>query len=360
MQSKSACVGEDRFLSVDDLLRQSQRLFLAFNQGSANGLAREVTCLLSELRQHEFEFAALALQHPENKTVAVLSQPAASPNFHNTLISSAFRGLAAGLHQAIEVHDAGSESKFRDLAQLMKTGGFHSFRIVPVSTQRHTHGALIVGRDKPGEFAVEQVTRSSETARRVALMLENSLVTDLVFDQRERLGTVFEVNTALAATVDIRGIFEQVSSTVRRVLPNHYTCLAIYDKPADAMNIRFLDSENRPVASLSDPAVPLTECPAGIAHRQRAAMLFNHSDLQLFNSQHSRNLLAEGIHSLCHLPLISRNKNLGTLAVAGLTDDAVCEDDVVLLTQIASQMALAVDNVRAHEEIARYKDRFSK
>lgn len=72
-------------------------------------------------------------------TVAVLSQPSASPNFHNTLISSAFRGLAAGLHQAIEVHDAGSESEFRDLAQLMKTGGFHSFRIVPVSTQRHTH-----------------------------------------------------------------------------------------------------------------------------------------------------------------------------------------------------------------------------
>lgn len=111
-------------------------------------------------------------------------------------------------------------------------------------------------------------------------MLENSLITDLVFDQRERLGTVFQVNTALAAAVDIREIFEQVSSTVRRVLPDHYTCLAIYDKPTDAMNIRFLDSENRPVASLSDPAVPLTECPAGIAHRQRAAMLFNHSDLQ--------------------------------------------------------------------------------
>jgi formate hydrogenlyase transcriptional activator len=360
VQSNSARLGEDNFLSVDDLLRQSQRLFLAFNQGSANGLAREVTCLLSELRQHEFEFAALALQHPDSKAVAVLSQPAEHPNFHHALISSAFRGLATGLHRAIEVHDAASEMEFRDLAQVMKTSGFHSFRIVPVSTQRHTHGALIVGRDKPGEFATEQVMRSSETARRVALMLENSLITDLVFNQRERLGTVFEVNTVLAATADIREIFEQVSSTVRRVLPDHYTCLAVYDKPADAMNIRFLDSENRTVPSLSDPAVPLTECPAGIAHRQRAAMLFNHSDLQLFNSQHSRNLLAEGIRSLCHLPLISRNKNLGTLAVAGLTDEAVCEDDVVLLTQIASQMALAVDNVRAHEEIARYKDRFSK
>ena len=265
-----------------------------------------------------------------------------------------------GSQQTIEVRDAASESTFRDLAQLMKTSGFHSFRIVPVGTQRHTHGALILARDKPGEFAAEQVVRSNETAQRVALMLENSLITDLLLNQRARLSTLFEVNTVLASAANIQEIIEQVSSTVRRVVTGDYTCLAVYDKPADAMNIRFLDSENRPIPSLSDNAVPIMECPAGITHRQSAAMSFNHSDLQLFNSQYSRSLLAQGIRSMCHLPLISRGKNLGTLGLASLTNDTFPEDDVVLLTQIASQVALAVDNARAHEEIARYKDRFSK
>jgi formate hydrogenlyase transcriptional activator len=361
VQSRLARHSEDSFLSVDDLLRHSQRLFLAFNQAEAVGLAHEVNGLLSELRETElFQFAALALHNPDRKTVALLSQSGESRNLLGTPISSAFLALAIDLRQSIEVHDAAIESKFRDLAQSMKMNGIQSFRIVPVSTQRHTHGALILGRNQAGEFAAEHIIRSNETAQRVALMLENSLITDLLFSHQERLGTLFDVNTVLATTLNIREIFEQVSSTLRRLVPGEYTCLAVYNKPADAMNIHFLDSENRPIPSLSDNAVPATECPAGIAHRQDTVMLFNHSDLQLLNSQYSRNLLAQGIRSMCHLPLISRNKNLGTLGLASLTDDAIPEDDVMLLTQIASQVALAIDNARAHDEIARYKDRFSK
>jgi len=121
VQSKSARPGEDSFLSVDDLHRHSQYLFLALNQTGANGLAGEVNTLLSDLRQHErFQFAALALQHPDSKTVAVLSPPGESRRLRDTPISPAFLGPALGLRQSIEVHDAASESRFRDLAQSMK------------------------------------------------------------------------------------------------------------------------------------------------------------------------------------------------------------------------------------------------
>jgi len=361
VQSRLARPGKDNFSSVDDLLRHSQRLFLASNQAGANGLAHAVSSLLSELRQDEqFQFAALAVHNPERETVTLLSQSGECETLCKAPISAAFLRLEAGLQPTVEVHDTARESEFSEFAKLMKTSGFHSFRIVPVSTQRHTHGALILGRAKSGEFAAEQVMRSNEIAQRVALMLENSLITGLLLSHHEQLGTLLDVNTILSSTLNIGEIFEQVSTTVRRILPSYYTCLAVYDKPADVMNIRFLDWENRPISALCASAVPVSECPAGIAHRQGAAMLFNHSDLQLFNSQYSRNLLAQGVRWLYHLPLKSRNKSLGTLGLASLTDDAIPEHDIVLLTQIASQMALAVDNARAHEEIARYKDRFSK
>jgi formate hydrogenlyase transcriptional activator len=361
VQSRRTRHAEDSFLTVDDLLRHSQRLFLAFNQADSGTLAQEVNSLLSQLRQDEqLQLAALALHDADRKTVAVLSQSGDSRDLLEIPISSTSFGLAIGLRQSIEVPDVESESQSRDLAQLMKTSGFHSFRIVPVRTQRHAHGALILAREKPGEFAAEHVTRSNEIAQRVALILENSLISELLLTRQERLCTLFNVSTVLASTVNVGEVFEQVSSTVQRIVPGHYTCLAVYDTPADAMNIRFLDSESRPIPSLSENAVSLTECPAGVAHRQGVAMLFNHSDVRLFNSNYSRNLLSQGIRSMCHLPLISRGKNLGTLGLASLTDDSIPEDDVVLLTQIASQVALAIDNARAYEEIARYKDRFLK
>ena len=323
-------------------------------------MAQEIHTLLSELRQkQELHLAALALFNPDQRNAAVVSKSGDAPSFHEIPVPAALE-ITVNQPHAIEVHDASSESRFSDLAQLMKAGGFHSFRIVPVSTQKYATGVLILGRNNSGGFAAEQVMLSDKAARQIALLLENSLVADLFLSDRARLKTLFDINTALASTFDIQEIFEKVSQTVGRIISRDYTCLAVYDKPADVLNIRFLDSENRPMSALSASAVPVSEYPAGIAHRQRAAMFFNHSDLQLFKSRYSQSLLAQGIRWLCHLPLISRNKSLGTLGLASLTGGAISEDDGVLLTQIASQMVLAVDNAHAHEEIARYQDRFSK
>jgi len=295
-------------------------------------LAQEVNSLLSELRQkQELHLAALALFNPDQKNAAVVSKSGDAPSLHEIPVP-AFLEMTVNQPRAIEVQDATGENRFADLAELMKASGFHSFRIVPVGTQKYATGVLILGRNNSGEFAAEQVMLSDKTARQIALLLENSLVADLLLRDRARLKTVFEINTALASTLDIQEIFEKISQTVGRVVSRDYTCLAVYDKPGDAMNIRFLDSENRPVSALSASAVPVSECPAGIAHRQRAAVFFNHSDLQLFNSSYSQNLLAQGIRWLCHLPLISRNKSLGTLGLASLTGDAIPEDDVALLT----------------------------
>jgi formate hydrogenlyase transcriptional activator len=357
VQSNWARHAEDSFLPIDDLLRHSQKLFA---ESEAPGVAQEINSLLSDLRQQQqFQLAMLALYSPDQKTVAVLSQSGEAPSLREIPISAASLGSAINEPHAIEVHDAARESRFPDLSQSMKASGFHSFRIVPVSTVRYVHGVLILGRRNSGEFAVEHAMHSDQTAKRIALLLENSLITDLLVTHKAHLNTLFDVNTALASTFDIQQIFERVSSTVRRVIPGDYTSLAVYDKPADAMSIRFLDSDGRPVPTLSDAAVPLTECPAGVAHRQAALTFFSHADLQLVNSRYTRNLLSCGIRSMCHLPLICRGKNLGTLGLASLTDDSVPRDDVVLLTQIASQVALAVDNARAHDEIARFKDKLS-
>jgi hypothetical protein len=226
VQSTLARPGEDGFLSVDDLLRHSQRLFLAFNQAGANGLSREVNGLLSELCQkQEFQLAALALYNPDKKNAAVLSKSGDAPNFREIPIPASLEMTAVPC--AIEVHDAASETRFPDLAQTMKASGFHSFRIVTVSTQGYATGVLILGRKNPGEFAAEHVMRSNETAQRVALMLENSLITDLLLNHQARLSTLFDVNTVLASAANIQEIFEQVSSTVRRVVTGDYTCLAV-------------------------------------------------------------------------------------------------------------------------------------
>jgi len=68
----------------------------------------------------------------------------------------------------------------------------------------------------------------------------------------------------------------------------------------------------------------------------------------------------EGLKSFCFLPLISRNRAIGTLVFARLRDDAFSEADVDFLSQVANQIALAVENALAYREIRELKEQLSK
>jgi formate hydrogenlyase transcriptional activator len=68
----------------------------------------------------------------------------------------------------------------------------------------------------------------------------------------------------------------------------------------------------------------------------------------------------EGLRSFCFLPLISRNRAIGVLVLGRLRNDAFSQVDIDFLTQVANQIALAVENALAYREIRELKDQLSK
>jgi len=70
--------------------------------------------------------------------------------------------------------------------------------------------------------------------------------------------------------------------------------------------------------------------------------------------------LAEGARSVCHLPLISRDRVLGVLHLGSLQENAFTEDDVAFLSKVAGQVAIAVENARAYGQIADLRDKLAQ
>ena len=58
-----------------------------------------------------------------------------------------------------------------------------------------------------------------------------------------------------------------------------------------------------------------------------------------------------GIESVCCVPLVTRNGPLGALYVGSARPDAFSPDDVTLLGQTSAQIAIALENARAYEEV---------
>src|SRR5467141_2744841 len=68
----------------------------------------------------------------------------------------------------------------------------------------------------------------------------------------------------------------------------------------------------------------------------------------------------EGINSFCDMGLASRNRLLGVMALARRQENTFDEDEVAFLTQVAHQVAIAMQNALAHGEIAELKDKLAQ
>jgi formate hydrogenlyase transcriptional activator len=69
---------------------------------------------------------------------------------------------------------------------------------------------------------------------------------------------------------------------------------------------------------------------------------------------------AEGIEFCSCLPLISRNRTLGVLALGWRDENAFSSEDIEFLMRAAGQVAMAIESALAYREIAELKDRLAQ
>jgi len=71
-------------------------------------------------------------------------------------------------------------------------------------------------------------------------------------------------------------------------------------------------------------------------------------------------VIEEGLKTGCYLPLAGRNRVVGVLMLSRRSDSAFGEDDVILLEQVARQVAIAVENALEYEKAVGDRDKETK
>ena len=89
-------------------------------------------------------------------------------------------------------------------------------------------------------------------------------------------------------------------------------------------------------------------------------LAFSKKELQTFEAEIAQSLLAEGVQSLCCVPMMRPKGPLGVLFLGSTRKDAFRPDDLQLLDQVAAQLALAIENHRAASEIKALKVRLGE
>ena len=176
--------------------------------------------------------------------------------------------------------------------------------------------------------------------------------------QEARLQAMLDVTGLLSSNWDVPQLFPQISARLRRILRQEFASFALHDPGTGLLVHQAVDFPlgKGPISTLQGG----TESPAGRSMQERTPMIFTKEELNAFDEEVAKGLLAEGMQSLCCVPLIRPKGPLGVFVLASTRQGAFHHEDLQLLNQVAAQLAIAVENHRAASEIDQLKKRLGE
>ncbi len=235
--------------------------------------------------------------------------------------------------------------------------GVRSACFVPMATAKGRTGVLTLGSEQDEAFRSEDFEFLEQVASALAQTVQNAFAHKALQEEKKRLQVLLNVSAALAANWNVQHAFPMISAYLRRVLRHEYAAFLLRDEKSGLLVRQALDF---PLGRGLSAGVKVTATgPASAALSQGTALVFSRQEMQDFHVEITDCMIAEGIKSLCCVPLIRPKSALGVLALGSTRADAFRSEDVELLNQIAGQLAVALENHRVSLEIVTLKDRLS-
>ena len=236
----------------------------------------------------------------------------------------------------------------------------------PLILEGKSIGTLGIGSDKANQYSEADAEFLCEVAGQVALAAANmksyeeiATLNTKVARTADRLRALLEINNAIITNLTEEALLRSISEAVRPFIPFDRCAITLYKPETDTFRFLAVEGALRSDYFQAGLEVGRTETSAGwVFDHQQPLLRRNLEEEQQFANE--RRLCAEGLRSLCVVPLILRGKSIGTLSVVSQKKDQYSEADAQFLQEVAIQVALAIENMKSYEEIATLKGRLEK
>jgi formate hydrogenlyase transcriptional activator len=176
----------------------------------------------------------------------------------------------------------------------------------------------------------------------------------------ERYRTLFDVAETIATHRSLGEVCRDLARLLPKVVPVNFVALALYNPARHTMMLHSIQA-NIPIHSPDDVyELPVDETPAGYVWRTQEPLFLANIMAERRWPAIVAKMQMDGLQSVCGFPLTVAGRRLGTIGFCSVQQDAYHEGDVDFLCHVAKQVAVAVDNALAYEEIARLRDKVTR
>src|SRR5687768_12377950 len=256
-------------------------------------------------------------------------------------------GRAIKLGEPIVVGDATTDPYYIEVVP-----GMVSDLVVPMIYKSRAIGALNVlshNRDQYGDRDV-QILRQFGT--HVAVALENARLFEQARKDADAFETLSEIGSEVASLLDLDELLPRIAQLAKRFVEYRTFGILLQNEPTRTLEMRVAVQYGDKVAL---PHVKLGEGLVGYAALHREAVYV--PDV----SKDPRYIkVVEDVRSELAVPLLLKDRCIGVFDLESPELDAFTKRDIEILTLLASQAAVAIENARLYAEVSETEARLEK
>jgi sigma-B regulation protein RsbU (phosphoserine phosphatase) len=256
-------------------------------------------------------------------------------------------GAAVAEQRPILVNDVSADPRYIAIVE-----GAQSDLAVPLRYQGRAIGALNLLSDRKDAFSARDEAMLLQFAAHIAQAIINARLFESERQYSDTLETLAEIGREMSAILDLDELLTRLAHLVKRLIDYRTFGIALFDEQSQTLEMKLAISYGDAKAI---PPVKMGDGLVGYAAMHKQAVLV--PDV----SKDSRYINAvSDVRSELAIPLLLKDRLVGVFDLESPELDAFSKKHVELLTLLASQAAVAIENARLYESIRENEIRLDK
>jgi len=257
-------------------------------------------------------------------------------------------GTAAQRREAVLVGDVSADPRY-----ISAVPNVRSELAVPLIVKNRVIGVIDIESPLPDHFTEEHKSLLTLIGSRMAVGIENARLYTRVTRQARTLLLLNEIARELTSILNLDEVLKRVGELLQRLIDYQMFSILLVDAAGEKLQHRFSLRFQENIHLKHD--IPLGKGIVGFAAESREAVLVRDvkkDPRYIDTNPETRSELA--------VPLIYKDKVIGVLDLEHTRRGFFTEDHQRTITTLAAQIAIAIENARLYEEIARQERRLER
>src|SRR2546421_1951855 len=256
-------------------------------------------------------------------------------------------GAAVEQGRPILVNDISQEPRFSGPLRNMM-----SQLAVPMRRKGRVIGALNLLSEHPGAFTDQDEALLRQFAAHVAVAIENARLFRTERQYAETLETLAEIGREMSSILDLEVLLTRIASLTKRVVDYRTFGILLLNEATNELEMKLAVRYGEENAAKN---IKLGEGLVGWAALHKEPVLV----ADVSKDPRYVNLVAD-VRSELVIPMLIKERCIGVFDLESPELNAFTKDNKELLTLLASQAAVAIDNARLYEQVRRNEERIEK